>query len=125
MDALQQWQLQYEWTAHQASVWKVTWAHPEYGLLVASCSFDRTVIVWEESIVKHPVPSTTSHSNLNPQASFSSLSNSSNTAYPDHQNNIINNAQQAAWTLQAQLTDARESVHDVKFAPRHLGLRLV
>ena len=29
------------------------------------------------------------------------------------------------WKNQAQLVDARESVHDIKFAPRHLGLRLV
>ncbi|EQC36043.1 hypothetical protein SDRG_06780 [Saprolegnia diclina VS20] len=95
-----QWQLQYEWTAHQASVWKVTWAHPEYGQIVASCSFDRTVIVWEESMAKPPS-----------QASL--IAADGQVA-----------AQSPAWTLQAQLTDARESVHDVKFAPRHLGLRL-
>ncbi|OQR95398.1 nucleoporin [Thraustotheca clavata] len=90
-----QWQLQYEWTAHQASVWKVTWAHPEFGQIVASCSFDRTAIVWEESLAK-------------PQTPLLSTDGS----------------QAPAWALQAQLTDARESVHDVKFAPRHHGLRL-
>ncbi|KAF9430045.1 epoxide hydrolase, soluble (sEH), partial [Entomortierella beljakovae] len=26
-----------------------SWAHPEYGQVLASCSFDRSVIVWEES----------------------------------------------------------------------------
>ena len=31
---------------HQSPVWKVDWAHPEYGQLVASCSFDRTVVIW-------------------------------------------------------------------------------
>ncbi|KAI9910739.1 hypothetical protein PsorP6_010858 [Peronosclerospora sorghi] len=29
------------------------------------------------------------------------------------------------WLNQSQLVDARDSVHDVKLAPRHLGLRLV
>jgi len=29
-------------------VWKVTWAHPEFGQVLASCSFDRTAAVWEE-----------------------------------------------------------------------------
>ena len=29
------------------------------------------------------------------------------------------------WKSQAQLVDARDSVTDVKFAPKHFGLRLV
>lgn len=33
---------------HSGSVWKVTWAHPEFGQVLASCSFDRTVAIWEE-----------------------------------------------------------------------------
>ncbi|CAL1263755.1 unnamed protein product [Larinioides sclopetarius] len=33
---------------HCGSVWKVTWAHPEFGQVIATCSFDRTVAVWEE-----------------------------------------------------------------------------
>ena len=42
------WVLQSEWSAHLGSVWKVAWAHPEFGQVLASCSFDRTVYVWEE-----------------------------------------------------------------------------
>lgn len=33
---------------HSGSVWKVTWAHPEFGQVLATCSFDRTAAVWEE-----------------------------------------------------------------------------
>ena len=33
---------------HSGSVWKVTWAHPEFGQVIATCSFDRTAVVWEE-----------------------------------------------------------------------------
>lgn len=29
-------------------MWKVTWAHPEFGQVIATCSFDRTAAVWEE-----------------------------------------------------------------------------
>ncbi|TRY99021.1 hypothetical protein DNTS_024571 [Danionella cerebrum] len=32
------------------SVWRVTWAHPEFGQVLASCSFDRTAAVWEEIV---------------------------------------------------------------------------
>jgi len=36
------------WKAHSGSVWKVTWAHPEFGQVIATCSFDRTAAIWEE-----------------------------------------------------------------------------
>lgn len=68
--------------AHSGSIWKVAWAHPEFGQLIASCSFDRTVCIWEEE--------------------------------EDHK-----------WTKRATLVDSRDSVLDIKFAPRHLGLKLV
>jgi hypothetical protein len=36
--------------AHNGSVWKVAWAHPEFGMgVLASASFDRTVCIWEET----------------------------------------------------------------------------
>lgn len=42
------WVLSSSWKAHSGSVWKVTWAHPEFGQVLATCSFDRTAAVWEE-----------------------------------------------------------------------------
>lgn len=42
------WHLTASWKAHSGSVWKVTWAHPECGQVLATCSFDRTAAVWEE-----------------------------------------------------------------------------
>ncbi len=33
---------------HYGSVCRVTWAHPEFGELLATCSFDRTTAIWEE-----------------------------------------------------------------------------
>jgi len=36
------------WKAHNGSVWKVTWAHPDFGQVIATCSFDRTAAIWEE-----------------------------------------------------------------------------
>lgn len=32
------------------SVWKVTWAHPEYGHIIATCSFDRSASIYEETV---------------------------------------------------------------------------
>jgi nucleoporin SEH1 len=38
---------------------------------------------------------------------------------PDHAGRVV-----SRWNRRAELGDARQSVHDVKFAPRHAGLRL-
>jgi nucleoporin SEH1 len=102
----QEWRLEYEWNAHQASVWKVAWAHPEFGQILASCSFDRTVSVWEDQGMY-----------LN---GGNTATDSAATGAP-----AIAAGTKEGWRNQAQLVDARDSVHDVKFAPRHLGLRLV
>lgn len=29
-------------------MWQVSWAHPKWGTVLASCSYDRKVIVWKE-----------------------------------------------------------------------------
>lgn len=44
------WKLTANWKAHSGSVWKVTWAHPDFGQVLATCSFDRTAAVWEEIV---------------------------------------------------------------------------
>lgn len=33
---------------HNGPVWQLAWAHPKYGSLLASCSYDGKVIVWRE-----------------------------------------------------------------------------
>jgi len=44
------WTCSASWKTHNGSVWKVTWAHPEFGQVIATCSFDRTAAVWEEIV---------------------------------------------------------------------------
>mmetsp|Transcript_22016 Transcript_22016/g.37189 ORF Transcript_22016/g.37189 Transcript_22016/m.37189 type:complete len:365 (+) Transcript_22016:54-1148(+) len=33
---------------HTGSIWRLSWAHPEFGQIFASCSEDKSVIIWEE-----------------------------------------------------------------------------
>jgi nucleoporin SEH1 len=42
------WVLNDSWKAHDAAVLRVAWAHPEYGQVLATASFDRSVRIWEE-----------------------------------------------------------------------------
>lgn len=30
-------------------MWQVAWAHPKFGVILASCSYDRKVFVWKET----------------------------------------------------------------------------
>mmetsp|Transcript_40029 Transcript_40029/g.87404 ORF Transcript_40029/g.87404 Transcript_40029/m.87404 type:complete len:362 (-) Transcript_40029:98-1183(-) len=34
---------------HEGPVWKVSWAHPKFGSVVATCGYDMKVIIWKES----------------------------------------------------------------------------
>uniref|UniRef100_A0A0G4I5V7 Uncharacterized protein n=1 Tax=Chromera velia CCMP2878 TaxID=1169474 RepID=A0A0G4I5V7_9ALVE len=38
-----------ELLGHDGPVWQVAWAHPKFGNLLASCSYDKRVIVWKEA----------------------------------------------------------------------------
>ncbi|XP_054089769.1 nucleoporin seh1 isoform X1 [Zeugodacus cucurbitae] len=38
------------WKAHSGSIWRISWAHPEFGQVLVTCSFDRTASVWEEVV---------------------------------------------------------------------------
>ncbi|KAL4362998.1 hypothetical protein GQ457_04G033420 [Hibiscus cannabinus] len=33
---------------HKGPVWRVAWAHPKFGSVLASCSYDGQVIIWKE-----------------------------------------------------------------------------
>lgn len=37
-------------------MWRVTWAHPEFGQVLATCSFDRTAMIWEETVAEKTAP---------------------------------------------------------------------
>ncbi|KAI3645979.1 hypothetical protein MP228_008907 [Amoeboaphelidium protococcarum] len=99
------WELSDTWKAHDASVLKVDWAHPEYGQVVASASSDRSVRIWEEqpdAYVNNPAPV---------PVALSSRS--------------LNQIQKSGrWIEKARLVDSRGTVHSIQFSPRFLGLKL-
>ncbi|KAG2184628.1 hypothetical protein INT43_000541 [Umbelopsis isabellina] len=46
------WEVNDSWKAHDCSILKVIWANPEFGQVIASCSFDRQVKIWEEQEIE-------------------------------------------------------------------------
>ncbi|KAG6329959.1 hypothetical protein ID866_9130 [Astraeus odoratus] len=96
------WSVEDEWKAHDAAVSKLSWAHPEFGTIIASASFDRTVKIWEQTSFATAAdmqPATPSA----PQQPGGSSSR---------------------WSQRAVLVDARGTVRAVEFAPHHFGLKL-
>lgn len=37
---------------HTGAVWQVCWAHPKFGNIIASCSYDKRVIIWKEEAAR-------------------------------------------------------------------------
>ncbi|KAL0488396.1 protein transport protein SEC13 [Acrasis kona] len=37
-----------ELKGHEGPVWQVAWAHPQFGSILASCSYDHKVFIWRE-----------------------------------------------------------------------------
>ncbi|KAL0951965.1 hypothetical protein HGRIS_008616 [Hohenbuehelia grisea] len=96
------WNVEDDWRAHDAAVSKVSWAHPEFGSIIASSSFDRTVKIWEQV---SSAPQDPSQASLNGSASGSGLSTS-------------------RWIECTSLLESRGTVRSVEFAPHHFGLKI-
>lgn len=82
---------------HQNSVWRLSWAHPEFGQVFASCSEDRMVVVWEEW-------SDVSYSSAAPPAPGGAAPGPA--------------ASKQRWQSKASLTEAKRAVNDVKVSFR-------
>lgn len=87
---------------------KLSWAHPEFGSIIASASFDRSVKVWEQA------------SALGQQAPPQQLNGGNGS-----RNSAQSQSSTSRWVERAVLTDARGTVRAVEFAPHHFGLKLV
>lgn len=98
VDGNGKWHCSASWKTHSGSVWKVTWAHPEFGQVLATCSYDRTAAVWEELVADGSGGGTVGSGG--------------------------GERGQRHWLKRTSLVDSRTSVTDVKFAPKHLGLML-
>ncbi|KAF7348602.1 Purine-cytosine permease fcyB [Mycena venus] len=103
-----------DWKAHDAAVSKISWAHPEFGTIIASASFDRTVKVWEQTSGVGQLPDSQQQQvavNGNGNGGHASQSQ---TPGPST----------SRWIERAVLPEARGTVRAVEFAPHHFGLKL-
>ncbi|KAJ1922603.1 epoxide hydrolase, soluble (sEH) [Tieghemiomyces parasiticus] len=105
-----QWKLLSSWSGHDSSLTKVCWAHPEFGNLIATGSFDRTVRIWQQT------------SNQN-SAAGAGL----DTVYPNADGQVEELAAEGGinrWHHIATKKDAQGMIVDLAFAPHYMGLQL-
>ncbi len=85
--------------SHSGAVNKLAWAHPEFGQVLASCSADRQINIYDEQ-------------GLQPMTNHSTFS-------------VETAGNKRVWNHRAQFSDSRDEVKDIEFAPKSLGLKLV
>ncbi|KAK0407739.1 hypothetical protein QR680_003560 [Steinernema hermaphroditum] len=88
------------WKSNCGPVWKVRWAHPEFGQILATCSFDRTVQIYEETGNKK-------------------ASRLARAGIQVGRGEASNN-----WVKRSTLNESAVNVTDIQFAPRYMGLML-
>ncbi|KAI6653796.1 Nucleoporin seh1-like isoform X2 [Oopsacas minuta] len=44
-----QWECTTKFPAHKGPIWRIDWAHPQFGQLLVTCSFDCCVSIWQEN----------------------------------------------------------------------------
>jgi len=98
--------LQTTLTGHEGPVWQVCWAHPKFGSIMASCSYDGTVVVWKET----GAGSAAAPAQFKPQQQFGF-----NQGAPSSSSSWIK-------VKEHRLHDA--SVNSIAWAPHEFGLSL-
>uniref|UniRef100_A0A914GY48 Nucleoporin SEH1 n=1 Tax=Globodera rostochiensis TaxID=31243 RepID=A0A914GY48_GLORO len=91
------WRKSASWKKHGGAVWKVRFAHPEYGQVLATCSFDNTIQIYDKDAAD--------------MADIRPITGADSTN---------------GWVCRAVLrqSTASASITDIQLAPHYLGLQL-
>lgn len=92
---------------HEGPVWQVSWSHPKYGNLLASCSFDNRIMIWKEQQGGSWI-----------QVAFLCFQSCPLSTHT----NIVSFSVCQVYTSDSSLHTA--SVNSIAFAPHELGLKV-
>jgi len=103
----------------------LSWAHPEFGSVLATCGSDSDAKIWEERTHAQTVTAATATSGAGtPTVGGSSGSIMDMASASATTGAAANSSLASRWTIKTQLTEARKAVSCLEFAPRHWGLKL-
>ena len=106
------------WKAHSSGVTSLSWAHPEFGQLLATSGADGLAMIWEERADSSAAGTSGGGGLGGGNQTGGGGGGDSNSVFATQQAPI------SRWMERARLADARKSMSCVKFAPRHLRLQL-
>ena len=86
---------------HQGPVWQVAWAHPTFGDILASCSYDGKVVIWKDN--------------------GAAATNSNQAPYGHSAYAGAPQSSPAGWTKIKEHTLHTASVNSISWAPHELG----
>lgn len=92
-------------------VWQVSWAHPKFGNLLASCSYDSKVIIWKEA----------SPNNWGKIVDFSSSSSVNSVAWAPHTFGLVLAAACSDGTVSIFTHQSHNNTWDHKSVFAHKG----
>uniref|UniRef100_A0A1I7ZYF8 WD_REPEATS_REGION domain-containing protein n=1 Tax=Steinernema glaseri TaxID=37863 RepID=A0A1I7ZYF8_9BILA len=95
-----EWTRTASWKMHFGPVWRVRWAHPEFGQILATCSFDKTVQIHEE--IGNQTPSRLARSGIQ----------------------VGRGEAPCNWVRRCIFRESPTNVTDIQFAPHYMGLML-
>ncbi|CAE7947329.1 SEC13B, partial [Symbiodinium sp. KB8] len=118
-----------ELTGHDGPVWEVSWAHPKFGTVLASCGYDRKAIVWREStpgawVAEHTIKADSSVNSV-AWAPHEAGGLTLACASSDGNIRVATRSVGGAWEESEPLSDSTEGTLAVTWAPStHLGAEL-
>lgn len=115
--------------SHDGPVWEVSWAHPKFGTVLASCGYDRKAIVWREStpgawVAEHTIKADSSVNSV-AWAPHEAGGLTLACASSDGNIRVATRSVGGAWEESEPLSDSTEGTLAVTWAPStHLGAEL-
>jgi len=101
---------------HEGPVWQVAWAHPKFGSVLASCSYDRKVLIWKE---QSPNQWTSIHQYAGHELSVNSI------AWAPHEYGLSIACASSDGTISVHTYKENNTWDTVKFPAHQIGVNAV
>ncbi|PAV58611.1 hypothetical protein WR25_16036 isoform A [Diploscapter pachys] len=112
------------WKTHGGAIWRIVWAHPDFGQILATCSFDRNINIFKEDIMEDPEYLKYAYAIRQRRMDKDAVYKQIGKKIDQTRGKLLDEKFDRCWVKIAALRDSRENITDVQFGPRTIGLCL-